>query len=121
LAFNAWVTIRTDRLQFMLTKREATEAAYGLVQALCRWYGEIKSLTPGGVQQLVDAGGERLLEYDAMWKSGIEKHDLGAFFLHAYTCVQAEFEPSRGGGFIDHAASFGLELSRLEQDLKATL
>jgi hypothetical protein len=117
-AFNAWVTIRADRARFSLTSREATEAAYGLIQALSRWYGEIKHLASGEVRALEKRGGERLLEYDALWDSGSESGDHGAFLLHTYHCVQVAPDLDLGAGFIDHLTSFGVTASKLAGELR---
>jgi hypothetical protein len=120
-AFTAWVAVRDDRARFRLTQREAAEVGAGLVQGLCQWYSEIKGLAPEDTQRLKESGFDRLLEYDAMWKGGLEKNDLGAYLLHAFTCVQAA-EQKTQDGFIDHVTTFFPQTVRcLDQRLRATL
>ena len=116
-AFTAWVAVRYDRGRFRLVQRDAIEVGFGLIQSLSRWYSKIKSLSPEEMQRLTKLGGERLLEYDAMWTVGMNKSDLGAYLLHAFTCVQADEEKTQDG-FLDHVTTFPQTISRLDRRLK---
>lgn len=119
-AFNAWITVRDDRSHFRLTTRDSIEVGYGLVQGLCGRYGATKSLSPDDVKKLIKAGGDRLLEYDTMWSSGMKENDLGTFCFHAFMCVQARPEKTQDG-FFDHASTFGEVISRSAQSLRASV
>jgi len=73
------------------------------------------------VKTLTEKGGERLMEYDSIWKSGMEKEDMGTFWLHALYCVQAVPSHDRASSFIDHALAFQQVLFSLDQKLQATI
>lgn len=119
-AFTAWIAVRDDRARFGLMQREAIEVGPGLVQGLCRWYSEKKRLAPEETQRLIKKGFDRLSEYDIMWSAGVEKNDLGAYHLHAFTCVQAA-DSKTHDGFIDHVTTYVPLTISLDQRLRATV